>query len=354
MCNIIALKAGVSIPYEKLETCTYNNPHGFGLILRDPSTKKLQIIRRCPKENDPKEIFDLLEDNKDIERYLHLRWRTDGPINLENTHPFPAYSSNNREIYFMHNGVLSDFKPRSVYENGVQKTLEGDTSDSKKFNDEFLAPYLLTHVGANGKADYHDPMFIKIINKFWSSGSKGLLISNDLEPLFINEKEWKELDFGGGKFWSSNDTYWNRLTRGPEYDRREAEAKQKREKEAAARAANRFQEENKNPMGGSITNLRDITLKPKEVLSEDLANIFEDYNIWTDEGTAALSNLTQIEIEDLIKKDAETAAALLIHITSAFDELYKRKERMVSYIKKFKKTGQLVIDNSDQKELDLA
>lgn len=345
MCNIVALSAGVSIPYDRLETCVYNNPDGFGLILKDKKNKKLQIIRRCHEDgNDPKEIFELLEDNKDIERFLHLRWRTEGPIDIENTHPFPAYISDKRQVYFMHNGSLTDFRPKTTWEGNV-KTEEG-VSDSKKFNDEFLSPFLLTHSGENGKADIHDPLFSKIIEKFWSMNSKGLLVCNDLDFALINPKEWKKLDFGGGEFLSSNNTYWDKLTRGPVYEARKKEEEERKR----TQTSRQFQG---NSVGRGITHLRDVTLKPKEVLTEDLTNIFEDYDLWTDEGTAALCNLTAIELEDLCKRDAGTAAALLVHLTSNFDELYKRKERMATYIKEFKKTGKMNIDNSDQKELDI-
>lgn len=337
MCNIVMLGEGVSIPYPKFENMVHNNPHGFGLILKDKKNKKLQVIRRCPPAgNDPKEIYDLLEDNKDIERYLHVRWRTDGPIDIDNTHPFPAYISDTRQVYFMHNGVLNDYKPsqgRVTWMNGV-KTQEEEaenTSDSKKFNDEFLAPYLLTSSGANGKADINDPIFHKIIHKFWGNGdSKGLLICNDLESVQINTSKWHELDLGGGKFWSSNNTYFDNLIRGPVYE----EKKKKREEEEARQRASKFQSgvsvnrSNK----GIITDLKDLDLKAREIKSEELFNIFEDYNIWDEEGMAALNNITPLQFEELVKKSPEEAVNLLLTLTGYYSELFKRYKRLTEWI----------------------
>ena len=354
LCNIVVLKAGVSIPYEKLYNCVNNNYHSYGLILKDVENKKLEVIRQCPKGgNDPKEIYDLLEDNKDVERYLHLRHRTDGPIDLDNTHPFPAYISDTRQVYFMHNGTLADFKPKtsSTYENNIRReVLLENVSDSKKFNDEFLAPFLLTHSGENGKADIHDPMFDLIIKKFWSYSSKGLLICNDLEPAYINKTSWKEMDFGSGKFMSSNDDYWNKLTRGPAFELE----KKKKEQEELAERQKRFPNDtsnNRGPVGRHLANLKDVNLRPREVLTEDLSRVFEDFDIWSDAGLASLSNLTQIELQQFVERDKEGATGLLIHLTSNFDELYKRKQRLVHYLRQAKKNGRFTLSAEDEKEL---
>ena len=345
MCNIVALKAGVSIPYPKFENMVNNNPHGFGLILKDAKNHKLEVIRRCPeKGNDPKEIYDLLEDNKDIERFLHVRWRTDGPVNLENTHPFPSYISDKRQVWFMHNGILHDFKPKTkctTYENGIKTEIPGedDTSDSKKFNEEFLAPYLLRHVGENGPGDITDPLFQKVVTKFWGIGdSKGLLISNDQPCFFINKKSWKELDFGKGKFWSSNDTYFDTLTRGPAF-----EAKKKKEEEASRKA--RFQSQSNE--GGALTDLKNVNLKPKAVLTEDLSRIFEDYDIWTEKGMASLNNLTEHEFRHLVEKAPEEAVNLLLTLTGYYSDLFEKHTRAVSYLKEVKAKGSSKIKVDD-------
>lgn len=348
MCNILALSPGVMLPFDKFENMVNNNPHGFGLILKDPKHKRLEVIRRCNvKGNDPKEIFDLIDDNKDIERYLHVRWRTDGPIDIDNTHPFPAYASDKRQVYFMHNGILHDYKPKcktTTYENGVAVVSEAEegTSDSKKFNDEFLAPYLLRHVGENGPADISDPVFQGIVQKFWGHGdSKGLLVSNDQDFVLINRKSWKELDFGKGKFWSSNDTYFNTLSRGPVFE----EQKKKREEEAKKREG-RFQNRGAND-SGAITDLKNVNLKPRATLTEDLSRIFEDYDIWTEEGMASLNNLTNLELDHLVKHSPEEAVNLLLTLTGYYSDLHEKHTRAVRYLKEVKEKGSSKVEVAD-------
>lgn len=339
MCNIMFLPPGVNIPLDKLKTVVYNNPHGYGLILKDKQAERLQVIRKCWPVADPKEIHDLLEDNKDIERYLHVRWRTDGPIDMDNTHPFPSFISDSRQVYFMHNGILHEYKPKGetfTYENNVKITHPGESvSDSRKFNDEFLAPYLLRHEGNEGKADINDPIFQKVLDKMWTSGSKGLLVSNNQDPVFINIKAWRELDFGEGKFWSSNDDYFDKLIRGPVFE----EVKKKKEEEDRKERQARFHE---GPSGTArygrpLTNLKDVNLKNKEILSEDLDRIFEDYDIWTEKGLCALENITEVEMASFVEKSPVRAVELLVHVTSVFAQLYGKYERLKEHVNKGRK-----------------
>lgn len=336
MCNIVALKAGVSLPYDKFENMTYNNPHGFGLILKDTKNKKIELIRKCHKDgNDPKEIYELLEDNIDLERYLHVRWRTDGPIDIDNTHPFTAYYSDKRQVYFMHNGVLNDFKPRpkSVSHVGGQRIEEPgeDVSDSKKFNDEFLSKFLLRLQGEHGSADITDPFFQQIVSKYWTGGSRGLLVCNDLDPVFINMKEWKELDLGRGKFMSANDTYFNNLSRGPVFEERK-KAKEKEDAEKRSRFP-QTSEVRRGHNGGIITDLKDVVIKPKPFIPENLSNTFEDYNIWSEEGMASLSQITEVDFAAFVEKSPEQAVALLVVLTSYYKDLLAKCDKMRNHLK---------------------
>lgn len=205
MCVILILEPGITPPSELIKNATYNNPDGYGLILKDVQTKKLQIIKSKAingniPENDPEVIYDLLKDNEDCQRFLHLRHRTEGPVDEENTHPFTSFYSDKRQVYFMHNGTLYDYKPKTTsytYINNVRvdnNSDEDSISDSKKFNDTVLAPLLTKIKGTNGYGDIHDDLVQTAITKFWGSGdNKGLLISNNQDFILINRDKWKRL-----------------------------------------------------------------------------------------------------------------------------------------------------------------
>lgn len=342
MCCILYFPVGASIDYNRLKNCVHNNSHSFGAIIKNPNHKKIEIIRKCYWEDNekpisPDEVFELIDKNREFERYIHLRWRTDGPIDLDNTHPFPVFVSNKRSVYFMHNGILHNFKPdiqTVTYVNGVKTERKGENiSDSKKFVDTFLAPLMTRFAGEGGKGDISDPLFADIVQKYWNNGSKGLLISNDQDPYFINMKEWVKLKHEDKEFFASNNTYFDKLQRGPEYDR------VRREEEEARR---RNQSGGRFPVGVGhnsghysrvITELKYIPTNPREPLTKELKDMFSEYRIWEEEGMASLSNLTPVEIEGLVKDNPNDATNLIIYLTSYYTELYNRYTKLVNHTK---------------------
>lgn len=251
MCVIITLAENATINKEQFFNAVYNNWHGYGLILKD-SNNRLQLIKKYSSDTegtDPEELWKLLEDNKDCTRYLHLRHATKGGITQENIQPFEVYHSNNRQVFFMHNGTLHSF--------GVLNTSGDGKSDTRDFCEKILAPALLRWTGNSGKADYTDELFYSLImDKHWTGGSTGLFVSNDLEPKRIGSgwSEYKHPDeSSSGEVWTSNTTYYNRVQRGPMFQKLEQERKAKEEEERKASLINNgspFREEN-----GTTTNI---------------------------------------------------------------------------------------------------
>lgn len=348
MCVICILNPGLTPPLELIENATYNNPDGYGLILRDPDAKKLQIIRKCDETgNDPKEIYDLLKDNEDIERYLHLRNKTEGDISLENTQPFCCFHSGKREVYFMHNGTLYDYKSSNSsyvhYQHGVrvQATEKKDSpedSDSKKFNDTFLQPLMSRIEGENGKGDIHDPVFGTIVQKFWGSAqhNRGCLISSDQGFVLINKSNWETIKTKDGDFLASNNTYFKDVIRGAEYERRKKE-KERLEREAKERE----EKENKNTLhnrtskgGWPTARLKDIPLDKKYQLKSSIDHLAYDPKVWNEEGLAALSNLTGIEIEDFISKNPADAAVLFEYLSCEFSRIWSKYEKATKHLER--------------------
>lgn len=318
MCVIIEQKIGYTLPKEMLKMAMFNNPHGYGLVIKDPVNKKVQVIRKL--KADLEEVYDLLKDNEDCLRYLHLRWKTEGEISEDNVHPFCVFYSDARQIYFMHNGTLPyKFKPSNAEK----------ISDSKKFNDTWLTPFLSRLHGKEGKGDYHDDWFISQLKDVWTGDhNRGLIVSNDLEPLFINDKFWKVIKDGhGNEFYASNDTYFEKLIRGPEYDRL------KKEKEEAEKAAKKFQiPSNSNTNTPKIlTELKDVDLAP--VPKIDLERIFEDLDLYTSDGYLALAAVTSSEFDELCLKNPDTASSLLLNITTEYKDLFYELEALRKSVK---------------------
>lgn len=252
MCIIICLSAGATINKKQLFNGVYNNWHGYGLVLKD-TNGRLQVLKGFDEEGtNPEVVWKLLEDNKDIERFLHVRHSTKGAEDESNVQPFGVYSSNDRQIYFMHNGTLSNFG-----------TYNGGKSDTKDFCEKILEPSLLRWSGDQGKADYTDKEFFRlIVDKHWLGGSTGLFVSNDLEMLRIGSG-WSEYkhpdDSSEGLVFVSNTTYFDRIQRGPMFQKLEDERKAR---EAAAKAR---QEAEKTENSAS---------------KSDLVSDYPDYDEW--------------------------------------------------------------------------
>jgi hypothetical protein len=346
MCKIIILEPGFTLPYELLENAVYNNPDGYGLILKDPKYKKLQIIRsktvdgKMP-ENDPKSIYDLLRENDDCQRFLHVRHRTEGPIDDDNTHPFVSFFSDKRQVYFMHNGTLYDYKPKSgqtTWVNNVRVESKGDgeISDSKKFNDDVLFPFLNKFTGDQGKGDIHDPLFEMYVKKFWGVGgeNRGLLISNDQDYKLISSDKWKTISVDSGKFLASNDSYFKDVIRGPEFERRKAA----KAKEEAANPRPKFQQGNTNTW--PITPIKDIDLAKTVSLKNNLQDFFNlGVDCWDEESLVALSNVTEPEFIDLANKHPEEMASMMVILTSYYKDVFERYTRAANHLRDLNAKG---------------
>lgn len=345
MCKIMIFPVGVNPEWEKFQNAVWNNPHGYGLILKDPKNKKLELIKSGEKElkngNDPKELFDLVTDNDDFERYLHVRWKTEGAISQDNVQPFCSYNSKSRQVYFMHNGTLYEYRNSTGvnhYYQGVRKEAEdaGD-SDTKRFNDKFLSPFIQRIVGENGKADFHDPIFQAILMKYWGAAAhnRGVLIANDLDYFLINSKEWKENKTSKGSYFSSNDQYFDKLTRGFEFDRREAERKEIEEKERATRKEQ--QDKFHTDHTKNIVNLREVSFQKKYGEIKNINDLMTDIDVYSHSGIALLKNLTAVEIQTFIQKNEEDAIALIMHLTDEFAKLYDNHTGLTEYVQKIQK-----------------
>src|ERR1700751_2562549 len=123
MCNIIILKKDQMPIKNEFVTMCQNNWHSYGLVTKFGD--KIDINKKVPEngEVDPEELYKLLERDIEYERILHVRHNTAGATNLENCHPFNVYydEANKRNIVFMHNGTMYEFKSKKKSETGYSE-----------------------------------------------------------------------------------------------------------------------------------------------------------------------------------------------------------------------------------------
>lgn len=320
MCSITHHLPGTMPPVTMIENAAYNNWHSFGLVVKKDG--KLEIIKEVPEsgEVDPKKVYDLLGKYKDYERFLHLRHNTAGATTLENTHPFDVYydKKTKRHVVFMHNGTFYPYVSKKVVNACTVDDPDGP-SDTKNFVDMVLIPYLTSMDFGKGKADIQNKLTQDLIKKFWNGANRGVLISSDQAPWFIDD--WKEVGPIGNKFKASNDQYFEKVIRGPEYTRRLVREAQEKQTGQVARS---------NLVTNPFARLQDFQLDVKHgfySLSESMVSIFDDWDVWDRSGAVALGYCSSDELKELYKDEA-SCIACMDWVFTDYAKLYKEYQEL--------------------------
>ena len=352
MCNILILEPGQMINKEKFFNMCYNNWHSWGMVTQVGD--RLDIQRHVPDsgEIDPEEVWKAVERDIEYRRYLHVRHTTAGKTDLSNCHPFDVYydPKSGRQVVFMHNGTLHMYKSRKpgTYVNSWVDDDDGP-SDTQNFVNEVLIPFVAQADYGKGRGDITSDSLKVLLSKFWSTGNRGLLISNKDPFLLLGKSEWKEIEAedGKGTVWSANDSYFDKVIRGPELARREAAEKERLRLENEKQKALALGKEGaqKASSNGPLvrTNLVDVNRRPRHPffeLSESIKELLNDWDFYGDDrdGRAALGYMTEEELEALYK-EKETCLWVMDYM---FTDYAVMKDELDEALDK-KQKGELVI-----------
>lgn len=309
MCNILILEPGQSLDKDKFYNMVYNNWHSWGLVTKVGD--RLDIKRNVPEsgENDPEEIWNAVEKDKDFLRFLHVRHTTAGKTDLENCHPFDVYydPKSGRQVLFMHNGTLHTFKSMKPGPHANTTVQDDDgPSDTKNFVDEILIPYVAQADYGNGRGDISSKAVKMLLSRFWTGQNRGLLISSDAPFTLLQRSEWKEIpaEDGTTTIWSANDLYFDKVIRGPEFTRREAEKERLRLEEASKNVSEREAQTKALTTIPALTQLSDVNVRTKHPffgLTEKISDILNDWDFYGDDrnGRATLGMATDAELATL-------------------------------------------------------
>lgn len=201
MCVIICREPGIEIPHDMLESAAIVNPDGYGISVIDRG--KLETIKEATP-NKAATIIKRLEDAKEQQVFLHLRFKTHGEINVDNCHPFDVHTDNENVIQMMHNGVLGDFS------SGYNAKM----SDTYHFNEQILKPLvkkLIPYHDTQNSSVLDDDTLLAVVEKYCGYGSKIVLYDNKDNFMIANRK-------GGVEYkgwWASNNYSFDRKHRTP-------------------------------------------------------------------------------------------------------------------------------------------
>ena len=209
MCLIMYSKDPKNINFDDMQQAFKSNKDGFGLMY----VKNDRIIHEkiLPKKfKDIKKLYNKHKNNCD-EIALHFRFKTQGKINIMNTHPYKVLNHKNsdRELYLMHNGPLLPIP-----------LIENDKSDTYNFIKYYFRNILKENINLLDNKE-----FIESINEFigtdklliLDSKTKKFTIFNELEGYYENNtwysnsyfktKRLKKVDYQGLGLYNSNDYY---------------------------------------------------------------------------------------------------------------------------------------------------
>lgn len=310
MCVILILRPGQMPPLEMLENAVYNNWHSYGLVTQ--YNGMLDIKRVVPESGEvsPEEVWNALSADKAYERILHLRHNTAGATSLENCHPFDVYFGGknkkpNRQVVFMHNGTMHSYKSKMKNQYGHDVDDPDGPSDTKNFVDQVLTPLMAGTDFGNGRGDIESDMIKKILSSLWPGGdNRGILISNDQDPLLLGQWETIKPVFSDPKthFVASNNTYFDRVIRGPEHTRRLARQEEERKKEAQQKKTT------STSLKTGVAALKDFQFeRPLELRStKPVSSILTDWRFYDREITTRIGFASHAELKEMIEEGSKS------------------------------------------------
>lgn len=342
MCNILWLKAGQMPLKEEFWNMCYNNWHSYGLITKVDGQLDIKKVVPTSGEVDPQEVWDLILKDRQYERFLHVRHNTAGTTSEENCHPFSVLFQERKgktplNLQFMHNGTLYDFKSKKMSSTGTMIDDDSGPSDTQNFVNQVLVPYLSSLDTGNGKGNLEDPLIKGLIRKFWPlTGNRGIVISGDQAPLLLGD--WKKMKAADGSdIVSSNDDYFSKVSRGPEFDRREAAEKERQAKNRALASSTMIAGASSFRTTAAGTHVQtgdvvpftrfDFCFKDRTPTMYDLktsfAHILNDWNVWDRDVAVSLGAATADELKELVDKNPKDAVILMDWIFADYAKVYE-------------------------------
>jgi len=191
MCQIFQVNPGVVVPFDKFKLACEHNGDGYGFIINDRN--KFEVRKEFdPNGNDPDKIYKLLEDARDCQTALHLRFRTAGNKDVDNNHPYQVLKKDEDgiDLWFMHNGTLQEWKD-------VNK----DYSDSRNLNDVVLKGMFKAAYAKYGE-DYLEELWLRHSLRALKNQTSAFTFNDSLgKRLILGSTHSKEFD----GWWASNE-----------------------------------------------------------------------------------------------------------------------------------------------------
>ena len=187
MCLIIEARAGQTFNHAWLEDFYESNQDGVGVMYMNGD--KLEIVKELT--NTSADFIRVFQATQGFDRYIHLRMKTHGKIDLANAHPYEVLNVEEHgvEMWMMHNGVLRDVSND-----------EPEMSDTWHFIRDEVRPLL-----AENPRLIFNRAFGEVLGKRIGSSNKLVFLNGAGESAIVNRNEG--MLFQG--CWLSNGYAWS-------------------------------------------------------------------------------------------------------------------------------------------------
>lgn len=165
MCLIIDKPKGLTLPLTVLEDMVSYNQDGFGLMWYSKCVKVYKTAVSCPMD-----LFLRLKELENHRVLIHLRMRTHGAINNENTHPYPTQNGG----WLMHNGVLHN-------SGGLSKQ---GMSDTYHYIKDYINPCIEV---------VNNPAFVRLVENDIGASNKFVHMDKAGQVTYFNENKFVAL-----------------------------------------------------------------------------------------------------------------------------------------------------------------
>lgn len=150
-----------------------NNDGLGGMYVKDGRVEHFKALD-LTADQEYSYMEEMVERHPDV--IFHMRYKTHGPVIPALCHPFRILHKNRhgRDLFFMHNGVLSEFG----------RTLSYGASDTTNFKNKVLVPLLTRNPDA-----LDDPEILQALNKL-TSGSRLIFLDSEGKVYRTSETSW--------------------------------------------------------------------------------------------------------------------------------------------------------------------
>jgi predicted glutamine amidotransferase len=177
VCLIIAPGADGKVallPEEVYPSVYAKNNDGFGAMWTENGRVEHVKMLGLSKDEEYAKMKELTEQHPDV--IFHMRFKTHGKVIPSLCHPFRILhkSRHGKDLFFMHNGVLSAFGNNLTY----------GQSDTTNFKDKILVPLLTRNPDA-----LDDPSVMEALNKM-TSGNRLIFLDSNGKVHRTSESTW--------------------------------------------------------------------------------------------------------------------------------------------------------------------